>query len=545
MVRTNFTIMKKIFFLLILLIPILSKCQHLNLLNIEPKNNGMLVSHLIENSDSLIFTGVQFEKDSITSTFFKSFYIGKMNNKNALNYSVYSIFKGTNNTEIYPIKIFKKKFGYSVLGQYFNTNGLYERQSGITLINLTNNFTVIDSTQILIETIITQDTLTSNIYKRFSFESEINSNDNYVITVIKDDSSFFKQSTPIEYAENIILEVNENGKVLNKKKIDWIDNLTPSKANELIAPISSIQEINLNDSIKYIGFFGNRKGGYAFFDSSFNIKQVVNYIGLDYSKPLEFRYFSYVTKSLKIGQDIIVAGHGDSVSADINSLLTPMFIIKKYRNGIPIKSISLDAKIDYNLENFQLEYFNYNHQLSTNNQKQILVTTTAFSKTYIALLDSNLNIIWQKFLNADMGNGGFGTGLIGATASNNVNGYYFYGRTCLTCNTESDKDALTGFIGYINETGFFLNTKENINLKSSINVYPNPSPDHVFNFEMSHGKMATLSIYSLTGKQVFQTDFSNPASNFSVNSTDWANGIYFYKINTSTNQNIKGKLIKQ
>jgi hypothetical protein len=536
--------MKKIFLFLVL-IPLLSKSQHINLLNVQPKNSGMLISNLSENNDSIIFTGVQFEKDSITSTFLKNFYIGKMSNKNSQNYAIYPIFKGTNNFEIYPIKIFKKQFGYSVLGQYFKTNGYYERECGITLINLTDNFTVIDTADILIETITAKDTLTPNIYKRFNFESEINSSNNYVITIVKDDSSFFKQSTPIEYAENIILEINENGKIFNKKKIDWADNLIPSRTNELIAPISSIQEINLNDSIKYIGFFGNRKGGYAFLDSNFNIKQVINYIGLDYSKPLEFRYFTYVTKSLKMGQNIIVAGHGDSVSADLNSLLTPMFIIKKYSNGIPVKSVCLDAKIDYNIENFQLEYFKYNHQISTNNQKQILVTTTAFSKTYIALLDSNLNMIWQKFLNADMGNGGFGTGLIGATASKNMNGYYFYGSTCLTCNIESDKDALTGFIGYINEKGFLLNTKEDIIIKNSVNIYPNPSTDNIFNFEMNNGKMETLSVYTLTGKQVFQTDFTKPASNFRLNLTDWANGIYFYKISTTSNQNITGKLIKQ
>jgi hypothetical protein len=174
-----------------------------------------------------------------------------------------------------------------------------------------------------------------------------------------------------------------------------------------------------------------------------------------------------------------------------------------------------------------------------------LVTTTAFSKTYIALLDSNLNMIWQKFLNADMGNGGFGTGLIRATASKNMNGYYFYGSTCLTCNIESDKDALTGFIGYINEKGFLLNTKEDIIIKNSVNIYPNPSTDNIFNFEMNNGKMETLSVYTLTGKQVFQTDFTKPASNFRLNLTDWANGIYFYKISTTSNQNITGKLIKQ
>lgn len=118
-----------------MLIPLLSKSQHINLLNVQPKNSGMLISNLSENNDSIIFTGVQFEKDSITSTFLKNFYIGKMSNKNSQNYAIYPIFKGTNNFEIYPIKIFKKQFGYSVLGQYFKTNVYYERECGITLIN--------------------------------------------------------------------------------------------------------------------------------------------------------------------------------------------------------------------------------------------------------------------------------------------------------------------------------------------------------------------------------------------------------------------------
>lgn len=103
---------------------------------------------------------------------------------------------------------------------------------------------------------------------------------------------------------------------------------------------------------------------------------------------------------------------------------------------------------------------------------------------------------------------------------------------------------------YVLQLDTFGNLKSGITpinklANSQVEVYPNPSIDNIFNFEMSNGKMATLAIYSLTGKQVFQTDFTKPTSNFSVNSTDWANGIYFYKISTTNNQNITGKILKQ
>lgn len=213
-----------------------------------------------------------------------------------------------------------------------------------------------------------------------------------------------------------------------------------------------------------------------------------------------------------------------------------------------IREIELEGNFLSNSRGYRIAISKTNHIYVFNvyacRTKQIDTTQAEpISYTYkyylvVSKFDNDLNLIWSKrvknlpniiFTNINLiQNSIF---LVGSEYKGLVNNLEYWTPYVLQLDTFGN---LKSGITPINKLA-----------NSHVEVYPNPSTDNIFNFEMRNGKMATLSIYSLTGKQVFQTDFSNPASNFSVNSTDWANGIYFYKISTSTNQNISGKLIKQ
>ena len=160
-------------------------------------------------------------------------------------------------------------------------------------------------------------------------------------------------------------------------------------------------------------------------------------------------------------------------------------------------------------------------------------------KSWISVnkLDTDLNLVWCKTIQMDSfvyynhlvvdGNKIY----VAGTIYDSLNGY---GRTPFIF----EFDTLGNFTSSIMPV---LNKK----LISNLLVYPNPSPDNIFNFEITDDKISEITIYNTTGKEVYHTLPSKPIENYSINLDCCESGIYLYKINTQNTQNITGKLLKQ
>lgn len=77
-------------------------------------------------------------------------------------------------------------------------------------------------------------------------------------------------------------------------------------------------------------------------------------------------------------------------------------------------------------------------------------------------------------------------------------------------------------------------------IENKLNVYPNPTCD-IWTFNTQNPLPSRVTITDLYGKVLYNAIESN--SNFSVNSSNWPAGVYFYQINQGTKY-FKGKLIK-
>jgi hypothetical protein len=93
----------------------------------------------------------------------------------------------------------------------------------------------------------------------------------------------------------------------------------------------------------------------------------------------------------------------------------------------------------------------------------------------------------------------------------------------------------------IYSNGLFINgTKNNVDVNSNVSVYPNPVSTQAL-LEISNNEFTTIVIYTLNGYEIMSEIVSN---NYTINATNYANGMYLYKLQNKDGSKIKhGKFV--
>ncbi len=72
---------------------------------------------------------------------------------------------------------------------------------------------------------------------------------------------------------------------------------------------------------------------------------------------------------------------------------------------------------------------------------------------------------------------------------------------------------------------------KSISASQKINIYPNPTTGKVY-IDLDHGKLESITVFSPIGKQIIKKH--NILSDFTLNLSDYSNGVYYFLIQTST-----------
>jgi hypothetical protein len=93
--------------------------------------------------------------------------------------------------------------------------------------------------------------------------------------------------------------------------------------------------------------------------------------------------------------------------------------------------------------------------------------------------------------------------------------------------------------------GYYLNVKETSDLNNNFQLFPNPaSSDINLLFDVKEYQDVNYSILDVTGKEVIKGDFSNISSvNYSINTDNLSNGIYFINCKFSKGELITKKFV--
>ncbi len=154
------------------------------------------------------------------------------------------------------------------------------------------------------------------------------------------------------------------------------------------------------------------------------------------------------------------------------------------------------------------------------------------SAFFLIKYDSALDKLWQKYYGLDS-NYYFMTGLI-ATSDG---GCLMYGHRF----TEDQKWEAIAI--KVSENGTMTNTTVLEKASIKIEVYPNPFIDELY-FKSEFSGEATLDILDINGRKLLSIDVDD-LSQFEINLSSLAVGIYFYKIKNKEKILQQGKLIKQ
>jgi len=489
----------KIFFMLFVF-PIATKAQYVNLLNNKSEFKGSTIKFVIAEQDSLVFTGHKYVFDTSINEYTNQFFIGKLSNDTKNESRVVNIFEKKYHTTK-AVKMFKKPFGYSIIFSFFGKKDSLNGECGYIINSYTKNLELINTNQFLfIESNISDTTGKYGATELFS-EVFINSQNNYVLTVLYKKKWFSSGSYELG---NTILELDERAKPIKNKVIEF-DNKASWLSNTVsLSPIVTLEEINLNDSIKYIGFNGYNLGGHVYLDSLYNIRKVNNFLMSLPIKASEYRFQYAFIKSVKRNNTIYVGGVGDSIAKEGQNAedYIPSIIIKKIVNNQTVRTLCIQNIIDYSLyDEANFNGISQNNFLNLNEKGEIIISMIVSVRyTYLALLDSNLNLIWEKYIER---NSPWATGIIGATTAFDNNGFYFYGHYCINCTINSTASDISGVIGYISNNGNLLGIKEGTTLKDEkIKVFPNPATAFL-NIE-AEAPINEISIFNLEGKEVFK-----------------------------------------
>ncbi|CAM3276933.1 T9SS type A sorting domain-containing protein [Aequorivita lipolytica] len=86
-------------------------------------------------------------------------------------------------------------------------------------------------------------------------------------------------------------------------------------------------------------------------------------------------------------------------------------------------------------------------------------------------------------------------------------------------------------------------SNEDFTLEAQMTVYPNPVTDHLnIKFKDMAGEVFGISVYDVTGKQVYKKEFTNSASNETIEFSGFSSGLYI--LNISQNATKKSKSFK-
>jgi hypothetical protein len=504
----------KIIFLL-LAFPFSVNAQYTNLLRDKEIFNSTSINYTIAEKDSIVFTGLRDIFDSTNNLFYNTYFIGKLATNETNNFRLIDINFENNKYLLKPIKIFQKHFGYSIIFKYLKRVDTTIGECGYFLMNYNNSLEFIDSSKIVFKesNIVMDSTGEFGIYDLFS-EVIINSQNHYVFTILYRKKTFFTGNYEIG---NSILEITEEGKLVKNKVIEYVYNAPQTNSNITLTPIVTLEEINWNDSIKYIGFNGNYQGGQVYLDSLFNIKKVTNFLISFPIKTSEFKFQTYFVKSIKRNNTVYVAGPGDSIVVEDGGAkdYIPCLLIKKIVNNQTLSTLCIKTQISYSFyDDLKFENWFQNDFLIVNSKNEILITMIISSRyTYMAMLDSNLNLIWEKYLDSKSP---FVTGYLGATTTFNNNGFYIHGYSCNFCVIDSKVTQHKGFIGYVGNNGNLLGIKKSATLKDEkIKVFPNPAT--AFLIIEAEAPINEISIFNIEGKEVFKLKSRDLTKKFNLN----------------------------
>ncbi|MFZ4798142.1 MAG: T9SS type A sorting domain-containing protein [Bacteroidia bacterium] len=263
--------------------------------------------------------------------------------------------------------------------------------------------------------------------------------------------------------------------------------------------------------------------------------------GTDYAIPTDSSLNSFASKNRLYDPINIFSLNPINMMVDKKNIIVDWDLIRDIElEGYFISKSGFGNRIAISKTN-QIYVFNFYGSFKSHvDTSQIEPIFTNSFKYYLVVskFDNDLNLVWSKrikdlpyFNFSDITVSQNSIFLTGFEDKGLVNNMYYHLPAILQLDT----------------FGNFTNSIKPVNklASSQIVVYPNPTTDNVVNFEMNYEQMTSLAIYTLTGKQVYNIDFVKPTSTFRLNLNDYANGIYFYKVNTQNNQSITGKLIKQ
>ena len=232
----------KIFFILLAL-PFCVNAQYTNLLNNKELFKSTTINHLLAEKDSIVFTGLKEEYDSIDSAYFKTYFLGKITTNETNNYRLVYINFGSKKVLTQPIKFFQKPYGYSIIFKYLKQVDSTIGECGYFLMNYNHNLEFIDSAKFVFKqsNIGIDSTGEFGVYDLFS-EVIINSQNHYVFTVIYRKKTYFNGNYEIG---NSIVELNEQGKLIQNKAIEYDFKASETSNTVTLTPIVTLEEINL------------------------------------------------------------------------------------------------------------------------------------------------------------------------------------------------------------------------------------------------------------------------------------------------------------
>ena len=491
--------------------------EYPNLIN-DAKNKGIIINCSIEKDiDSLVYAGIMFNYDSIYNKITTSAFINKIDKNGIAKFKAVPFYNPSVNYEVLPVLLFQSENKFFLCSKYAIKKNNSEKQIGILINTFNSNLTLIDSNLIDVYTYLD----TSNSFPLMYFECATNSHNNLVFTVLHNDKD--------NNFKNKIIEANLNGVIQKSISIDCVNTDTNNIPKNSSCLLTSLQELAINDSIKYIAFNGYLGGGIVYLDSNFIAKKVYQFPQSSVSDPIFSAYSnSQVVYSVKRNNEIFLVGIGDSLYTNdfIHYEHFPRLLLKKINSdGDVIKGVWLTDKFSYDVN--QLLYANYTHEniLKISNQNEIFVVFELDNgSTYLAMLDSNFSIKWERYLNGQ----NYFSSFTGVVTSNDKNKNYLFGHHCLNCTRQSGLFDIGGIIAPFNTNGVFssINTTIDNPFNNNLSIFPNPSSG-LLRICSASELFKSIVVSDITGLIVYEKKFINSQNDILIDLSELNTGLYF------------------
>ncbi|MCU0443149.1 MAG: T9SS type A sorting domain-containing protein [Bacteroidia bacterium] len=492
------------------------------------RTDSLVVRHVLDTKDETVFCGMQlYKQDSLLGSYFNCM-VGSVNKTTGLQQNVI-LYPNDTTIILYPFKLFKNDSGYTLINECYSGRGdsIY-RFSGLLIIDLSPTFTIRDTFRHIVHEV--PDSV-RNVMGMYSEVVQPKTGQFLFPLVYK------KDAYPNNWEYNALV-IFEQG----------IFKMYEYELDDIASFITTIQPVNYTDSISYMAFSGYRDGSVFYLDSSFNIvaRKEYNPGSIEWQwKPLEARYLGSPLFSITHQDAIYVIGVADSSLP--GGQYAPRVHVRKWRNGIPVAFAWLtDAVNEFVEESTIDDAFTHQVRLSVSTEGRIMVLfkCDAVSRmvTYLAILDTNLSIINQRFLNRESP---FSSGLMGVVPQYERPGGLLYGLTCKDCDVFSTNPfQFNGFIASFDSNGVFASAPRVVSKTQLAQVWPNPASTSL-TFGTSQN-IHQIVIYSIQGKLITTATANEQSSNeLELNCTSWPSGIYLAYITTANQQTHIIKVVKR